>query len=50
VGIVLYFDDVGATTVRWVLSKWSDQYGEDIHKLKDVPEYYGDYLIEFYRP
>jgi len=48
VGIVLNFDQIGLTRVPWVLSKWSDQYGEDIHKLKDVPEQYGDYLIELW--
>lgn len=47
VGTVLYLDQVGTTTVTWVLSKWSDQYGEDIHKLNDVPGHYGDYLLEF---
>jgi len=48
-GIVFSLDRVGSTTVRWVLSKWSDQYGEDIHLLNDVPEHYGDYLTQFYR-
>jgi hypothetical protein len=49
VGIVLCLDKVGATTFKWILSKWSDQYGEDIHKLKDVPEHYDNCRIEFYR-
>jgi hypothetical protein len=48
VAIVLYLDQVGSITVPWLLSKWSDQYGEDIHKLRDVPTYYGDYLIELW--
>jgi hypothetical protein len=48
VGIVLYLDHIGTTTVPWILSKWHEQYGEDIHILKDVPEYYGNYLIEFW--
>ncbi|MDO9533498.1 MAG: hypothetical protein Q7O12_15415 [Deltaproteobacteria bacterium] len=45
---VLNLDRVGSITVPWLLSKWSDQYGEDIHKLRDVPTYYGNYLIELW--
>ena len=48
VGIILRIDLIGKIPVTWVLSKWSDQYGEDIHKLNDVPEHYGDFLIEFW--
>lgn len=48
IALVLYLDQVGSIPVPWLLSKWSDQYGEDIHKLRDVPMYYGNYIIELW--
>lgn len=34
--------------IPWVLSKWNDASGEDIHALQDIPEHFGDYQIEFW--
>ncbi len=48
VGIVLISDEIGEIKIHWVLSKWSDQYGEDIHKIRDIPSYFGEYLVELW--
>ena len=48
--IVLKLEMIGTSVIPWVLSKWSDVYGEDIHALRDLPkgEHYRDCLVEFW--
>ncbi len=48
--IVFRLERIGTAITPWVLSKWSDVYGEDIHALHDLPkfEHYRDCLIEFW--
>ncbi len=37
----------GTRNIPWVLSKWSDAFGEDIHALLDVPDILRDCQVEF---
>lgn len=48
--VVLKLEMIGTTIIPWVVSKWSDAYGEAIHALRDLPrgEHYQDCLIEFW--
>jgi hypothetical protein len=36
----------GTSKIPWVLSKWNDVSGEDIHALRDIPECFRDCQIE----
>lgn len=36
----------GTSTIPWVLSKWTDAFGEDIHAIEDVPASFEKCLIQ----
>jgi hypothetical protein len=46
--IVVELKPLGTSTVPWVLSKWGDTFGEDLHALRDIPESFEGCLIEFW--
>jgi len=46
--MVVELKQLGTSTIEWVLSKWNDAFGEDIHALRDVPEHFGDCQVEFW--
>lgn len=46
--MVMEIRPLGSSMVPWVLSKWNDSFGEDLHTLWDIPEILKDCLIEFW--
>jgi len=47
-GLVVEARLVGSAVIPYILSKWSDSYGEDIHSYLDVPQQYLGCGIEFW--
>jgi hypothetical protein len=46
--ILLRLDQLGTEWVPWVLSKWGDAFGEDIHTIKDIPKDFEDCQVELW--
>jgi hypothetical protein len=48
--VILAMEMIGTAAIPFVISKWSDAYGEDIHALRDLPtgDHYRDCIIEFW--
>jgi hypothetical protein len=46
--VILKLEQRGPGKVPLLLSKWNDSCGEDIHEIRDVPQSFGNYVIEFW--
>lgn len=46
--IIMKLEQRGPGMVPWLLSKWNDVCGEDIHAIRDVPPSLGNCAIEFW--
>lgn len=47
-GIIFEVRVFGSERIPYVLSKWSDAFGEDLHNVNDVPQQYDGCAVEFW--
>jgi hypothetical protein len=46
--VVMELRQIGETKIPWILSKWNDVSGEDIHAILDFPQHFQGCLIEYW--